>query len=306
MYHFISNPAARSGLGEHMWKKLEPLLKQRRISYQAVFTRYQSHATKIAEEITSDGDRHTLIVLGGDGTVNEVINGIVYLGQTELGYIPLGSSNDLARGLELPSDPEKALFSILNAPARPVDIGCVRYGGRTRRFIVSSGFGFDASVCHQVMVSRLKPLLNRLHLGKLTYAGVALQLLFFLRPQNMQMILDGQEKISFHGVYFAAAMNLPFEGGGFKFCPHADCRDGKLNIIVVSGLSKLKVLLLLPTAFFGLHTRFHGVHTYTCHSAEFLSAAELPVHTDGEPVLRQQRMMVRLENEKLLMKIINK
>ena len=50
-----------------------------------------------------------------------------------------------------------------------------------------------------------------------------------------------------------------FEGGGFKFCPHADCRDGKLNIIVVSGLSKLKVLLLLPTAFFGLHTRFHGV-----------------------------------------------
>ena len=97
-----------------------------------------------------------------------------------------------------------------------------------------------------------------------------------------------------------------FEGGGFKFCPHADCRDGKLNIIVVSGLSKLKVLLLLPTAFFGLHTRFHGVHTYTCHSAEFLSAAELPVHTDGEPVLRQQRMMVRLENEKLLMKIINK
>ena len=100
MYHFIINPAARSGLGEHMWKKLEPLLKQRRISYQAVFTRYQSHATKIAEEITSDGDRHTLIVLGGDGTVNEVINGIVYLGQTELGYIPLGSSNDLARGLE--------------------------------------------------------------------------------------------------------------------------------------------------------------------------------------------------------------
>ena len=71
MYHFIINPAARSGLGEHMWKKLEPLLKQRRISYQAVFTRYQSHATKIAEEITSDGDRHTLIVLGGDGEAKE-------------------------------------------------------------------------------------------------------------------------------------------------------------------------------------------------------------------------------------------
>ena len=121
----------------------------------------------------------------------------------------------------------------------------------------------------------------------------------FCVHQNMQMNpWTDRKRFSFHGVYFAAAMNLPFEGGGFKFCPHADCRDGKLNIIVVSGLSKLKVLLLLPTAFFGLHTRFHGAHTYTCHSAEFLSAAELPVHTDGEPVLRQQRMMVRLENEK--------
>ena len=109
MYHFIVNPAARSGLGKETWRELRPLLDQKELPYQVHFTRYQTHATKIAKEITSDGARHILIVLGGDGTVNEVLNGICHLSQTELGYIPLGSGNDLARGLGLPADPKEAL-----------------------------------------------------------------------------------------------------------------------------------------------------------------------------------------------------
>ena len=156
MYHFIVNPAARSGLGKETWRELRPLLDQKELPYQVHFTRYQTHATKIAKEITSDGARHILIVLGGDGTVNEVLNGICHLSQTELGYLPLGSGNDLASGLGLPADPKEALEKILTAPVRPVDIGCIRYNGQSRRFIVSAGLGFDAAVCHQVMVSKLK------------------------------------------------------------------------------------------------------------------------------------------------------
>ena len=156
------------------------------------------------------------------------------------------------------------------------------------------------------MVSKLKAIFNLLHLGKLTYAGVALQLLFFLRPGKMTILLDGRKKLALSNVYFAAAMNLPFEGGGFRFCPKADCEDGALNIIAVAGLPKLVLLLLLPTAFFGLHTHFPGIYTLTCKSAEFISQEELPVHTDGEPVLRQKRIKVCLEKEKLLMKFINK
>lgn len=300
MYHFIVNPAARSGLGRQIWKDTEGILKRKKLPYQVHFTRYQTHASRIAREITKDEEPHTLIVLGGDGTVNEVINGICRLSRTTLGYIPIGSSNDFARGLGLARDPRQALDRILDpSSARPIRIGCIRYGSQERRFAVSAGIGFDAAVCHQVMVSRLKPFLNRLHLGKLTYAGVALQLLFLMTPKSMTVTLDGKELPLFDKVFFAAAMNLPYEGGGFKFCPKADCRDNRLDIILVSGIPRLKALLLLPTAFAGLHTGFRGIHIYSCRQAEFISEQELPVHADGEPILRQYRISVRMEDEKL-------
>lgn len=300
MYHFIVNPAARSGLGKCIWEETEAILQHKNLPYEVHFTRYQTHASRIAQKITSDGQEHTLVVLGGDGTVNEVLNGIHDLSKATLGYIPIGSSNDFARGLRLPKDPGRALNQILDpSSARAIRIGCIRFGTKERRFAVSAGIGFDAAVCHQVMVSPLKKFLNRLHLGKLTYAGVALRLLLFMSPKRMRVILDGKPFASMEKVYFAAAMNLPYEGGGFKFCPDADCQDEKLDIILVSGISRLKALLILPTAFAGLHTRFRGIHIFSCRQAEFISEKLLPVHADGEPILKQIRVSVRLEEKPL-------
>lgn len=300
MYHFIVNPTARSGLGNRVWEETEEILQRKELPYEVHFTRYQTHAARIAQKITADGQEHTLIVLGGDGTVNEVLNGIQDLSLTTLGYIPIGSSNDFARGLHLPKDPSQALNRILDPrSAKPIRVGCIRFGTKERRFAVSAGIGFDAAVCHQVMVSPLKKFLNWLHLGKLTYAGVALRLLLLMSPGRMRVILDGKPLTPLTKIYFAAAMNLPCEGGGFRFCPKADCRDDKLDIILVSGISRLKALLLLPTAFAGLHTRFRGIQIFTCRQAEFISEKLLPVHADGEPVLRQMRISVRLEEKPL-------
>ncbi len=300
MYTFIVNPNARSGLGHRLWTLVENDLKRRNTKYQVFFTRYQRHAIKIIRELTSDLKRHTIIVLGGDGTINEVINGITQLSNVTLGYIPIGSSNDFARGLRLPTDTQKALDNILT-PTKytPVNIGVLTYNGKKRRFIVSSGIGFDAGVCHEAAVSRIKLLLNRLHLGKLTYVGIALRQILALQPQEMTLILDDSRKITFNKTYFAAAMNLMYEGGGFMFCPNADSQDDRLDIIVIANLSKLKILALLPTAYKGWHTRFRGVNIYTCKKVDITSTAALPVHTDGEPILRQTKASICLESEKL-------
>lgn len=86
MYIFIVNPHARSGLGHVVWDELESILKKQNIPYKAYFTKYQKHATEIARKATSDDAPSTLVVLGGDGTINEVVNGIQDYEKVILGY----------------------------------------------------------------------------------------------------------------------------------------------------------------------------------------------------------------------------
>ena len=300
-YAFIVNPNSKSGLGRRIWSlQVEPALKKQKIPYEVFFTKYRQHAAKISRKITEDGECRTIIVLGGDGTINEVVNGITDLSKATLGYIPTGSSNDFARSLRLPTDPLPALSNILS-PTRylSANIGILTYDGRKRRFAVSSGMGFDAGICHEAMVSPLKPLLNRLGLGKLTYVGIALRQILTLTPAGITVTFDETHRMTFPKAYFATAMNQPYEGGGFRFCPDADCKDELLDVIVISGLSKLKILALLPTAYKGWHTHFGGVHIYRCRKMEITSKIPLPLHADGEPVFRQTLVSMSLESKKL-------
>lgn len=300
MYNFIVNPNARSGLGKVVWKDLEAILKRENIEYRVFFTKYQKHATAIVEEITSDGGEHTIVALGGDGTVNEVVNGIAYYNKTILGYIPIGSSNDFARGLKLPADPAEALRIILDKPhLHPMDIGELRYKNKLRRFAVSAGFGFDADICHEVVVSHLKYILNKLKLGKLTYVGVALHRLFITTPSTITLTLDNGEKKVFPKTYFVALMNNCYEGGGLKFAPNAQNNDGKLDIMVASNVPKWKVLCILPFAFSGKHVRFKGVTMYKSAHVQIDCEHALPLHTDGEPIFLQSHISACCASEKL-------
>ena len=283
-YDFIVNPKARSGMGEMTWKMLEPELKKLRVSYRVHMTAKRKNAEKITEMLTEDGRERTLVILGGDGTLNEVVNGIQQPGKITLGYIPIGSSNDFARGLGIPKEPLAALETVLR-PKKVVhmDVGVLSDETRSRRFLVSGGIGFDAAVCHEVCVSRWKVLLNKFGLGKLSYAVVALNRLVKDRPVHLSLALEDGSRREFPGTYFAAFMNLPYEGGGFKFCPDASPEDGMLDVIVAHGLSALKILFLLPLAFGGRHTGFKGVTILRCRKVRAEAAVPLALHTDGEP-----------------------
>ncbi|MEF9942019.1 MAG: diacylglycerol kinase family lipid kinase [Lachnospiraceae bacterium] len=293
MYTFIINPNSRSGQGRKIWHRIEPVLQKKGTIYQSFFTKFQGHATTFIRDLTGDGLYHTIVILGGDGTVNEVINGITNYEKVTIGYIPTGSSNDFARSLKLPTDPMKALDYIL-APShiKLMDIGIISYGNKQRKFAVSTGIGFDADICHKAVVSKLKIWLNHLKMGKLTYVGIALNRLFYCQPEPMFLTLDNTQPISFEKGYFIAVMNHPYEGGGFAFCPKADPSDRQLDVIVISDMPKLKMLLLLPTAFWGKHVLFKGVHTYRCTTATVQTTHALPVHTDGEPVFLQNTIHV--------------
>ena len=289
MYNFIVNPNARSGLGQAVWNDLEAMLIKENVEYQVFFTKYQKHATSIVRDLTSNDEENIIVALGGDGTVNEVVNGIVDFSKTILGYIPIGSSNDFARGLELPTKPEDALNTILTRPhLHPMNVGEMRYKNKLRRFAVSAGVGFDADICHEVVVSHVKKFLNKLGLGKLTYVCVALHRLIVTSPCKFEITIDEEKKITYEKAYFAAIMNNRFEGGGAKFAPDAKNDDDKLDVCVVANISKLKALMLFPMAFIGIHTKFKGVHMHRAANFHIETSRPLPLHTDGEPIFIQK------------------
>ncbi len=307
-YHFVLNPVSRSGRGQKLWDTvIEPYLQAAQICYEAHFSREAGDITRLTREITAVPSRepHRIVILGGDGTIDEALQGIDDLSQVVLGYIPIGSGNDFTRDMPIPRDPLKALKRILEAKeTTAVDIGTAVYGdGPSHRFIVSSGIGFDAAVCEETNRSDMKGFLNRIGLGKLTYLGIALKQLFASRAVSCQIRIDGKAPISIQKILFVAFMNHMYEGGGFKFAPRADYRDGLLDLCVVGDISKALILVALPTAFIGKHYMFKGITAYRAQKVEIRTSTPLWVHTDGEVSRRSDRLTVTCQRQALHMYI---
>ena len=285
MYYFIVNPISGCGRGKLVWKTVEQELTQLCIEYKAFLLRYKGEAREIAASLSELHHPFTLVAVGGDGTLNEIINGLSTYEYVTLGCIPTGSGNDFVRGLKLPHDPITALHRILQpAHILPIKIGAVTAASDHRQasFCVSSGIGFDAAVCNGAYHSRLKELLNLIHAGKLVYAGTALKQLIFSRLAPMKLTLDEKNTFTFRKAFFAAAMNLPYEGGGFWFAPQANPASDCFTLCAAEGISKPRILSILPLAFFGKHVGKHGVHLLECKKAVIHTQMPLCVHTDGE------------------------
>lgn len=300
MYHFIVNPHARSGHGEKTWQIVEEELKKRQIKYVVYFTEHVYHATEITKSLTYAGTQRKIIVVGGDGTVNEVINGLINIENVTLGYIPAGSSNDLARALKIPSVPIEALELVLKPKyISQMDIGEITYGYNKRRFIVSAGIGFDAAICHKAFKSELKKKLNKVKLGKLTYLGIGVGELFGRKPFKTTLVLDDARRITFNKTLFAAVQNNKYEGGGFMFCPKANNNDGMLDVMIADSIPSPKAAFVLSMALKGKHTEMKGIHTYTASNIELITDSKQPVHLDGESCFFQTRISMKCMDTKL-------
>lgn len=293
MYHIIINPASRSGAGKKLWKTIvEPYLMEQKIEYISYFSEHPGDVAKLASQITlgasTDAPRK-LVILGGDGTINEALQGMQDFRAVTLGYIPTGSSNDFARDLGIPKDTlEATKLAFTTGTKHKMDVGCVTFTDDTKRyFAVSCGMGFDAAVCEETNRSTFKKTLNRMKLGKLAYLTIALKQLFAAKSTDCNITLDDQPAFTIKKYLFSASMLHRYEGGGFKFCPDAKSDDGVLDICTASTkLPKLILLMILPTAFFGKHYLFPGITPYKARTIHIKASAPLWIHTDGE-VLRE-------------------
>lgn len=286
MYHFIVNLNSRTGKARKIWEELREELDRREVMYALHETKYAGHAIDISRRLVKDAKAPVkIVVLGGDGTFNEVINGARDYEKLILGYIPTGSGNDLARGLELPAEPMENLNRILNSTEYwKMDLGCISWdeGESKKYFAVSAGVGVDADVCRRALTSTLKKLLNKIGLGKLTYAILTIESLFAMPAMNAHVVADGVDYGIMDKVTFIALMNHKCEGGGVPMNPEADAMDGKLSMCCINGLSKIKALFTFPSLLGGNHMdnpAFLGPHF---KEADIVLKTPNVWHTDGE------------------------
>lgn len=305
-YYFIINPLASSGKSTVVWRDCKAYLEKKEIKHEVYMTSYIGQAQEIASRLTSGEEQEkekTIIVIGGDGTFGEVVNGINISAKVTLACIAGGSGNDFVKGNRLAVSSVKRLKQILKKKhVCWIDYGVLSYIRgelHQRRFLVSSGMGLDAAICEGVQISPLKRISNKLHMGRFVYIGVGLATIFKEKPVNLQLTLDGGQTMNLEHVRYISFHILPREGGGFYMAPEADNQDGLLDLCIVSCKKRFKLIGVLLAALFGKHKNMKEVHIVKCTSAAIRADEKVCVHTDGEISGHLKEFSVLCEKRKI-------
>jgi YegS/Rv2252/BmrU family lipid kinase len=287
MYYFIVNPNSSHGNGARLWKKVKRRLDAMGIEYEALLTEKTGDARSFAGQLTSHCRKpRILVAVGGDGTINEIVDGLAFEGPVTIGYIPAGTGNDLARSLHLPGSWRKCLNNIINPKyQKMVDYGILSYESEEpvhRRFMVSCGIGMDAAVCQCMLDANECRGRFPFYPGRILYAMHGIRQLLKSNAVKGYLILDGTRKVEFNHIHFISAHIHPYEGGGFCFAPKADGSDGLLEVCVFHGRARFLMIPMLAGAWFGHAPRGHHIRRYSCRELQIHVGRPLPVHVDGE------------------------
>ncbi len=288
MYYFIVNEASGRGFARKAWQEMKRDMSRADVPFAAWTTRGAGDATALARAASAlPGEEIKLIVVGGDGTINEVLNGITDFDRVALGVIPMGSGNDFARGLRLPRHPRQAMARIHHSTGnRRIDLGRVQIDGHAPRlFGISSGVGLDARVCYEVDHSQEKTLLNHLGLGSLAYGIKTLSVVATMDAAAGTVRFysgKGMRECDFERLLFLSTMNFPWEGGGVPIAPTASGEDGAFTVCMASGYERVQAFTKLPLLALGRHRHLAGVEYLNARRVELDLEAPLMVHADGE------------------------
>jgi len=282
--HFIINERAGNGKGSRVWDSFKKELNSP-FSYHK--TDYKAHGSVIAKEIAKNAqslDEACLIVaIGGDGTIHEVVNGIANCQNVIVGAISAGSGNDFARYFRTFNTAKEIDQFVQENQSSSIsyDCGTVEWDKEDIRFVNNSGIGFDAYVAASANLSSLKKQLNKIGLGKLSYMYYVLRGLFTFALFDIIVELNGKQQ-KYENVWFVTVSNQPYFGGGMKISPRSIPNDGLLELSIVHNLSRLKLLVVFASVFFGKHTKIKEFVQIEGEQFTLYIQDELLCHADGE------------------------
>jgi YegS/Rv2252/BmrU family lipid kinase len=265
----IVNPSAGGGRAGKRLGPVQVELRRLGIEHEVVLTRDLEHARELGRQAAAE--QRVAVALGGDGLIGAVA-GAVSAGGGLLGILPGGRGNDFVRMLGLPQDPVAACLTLRDGRELAVDLGQV--GAEPFIGIASCGFDSDANrIANETRLVR----------GNLVYAYGMLRALASWKPADFVLELDGGETRRFRG-YSVAAANSRFFGGGMMLAPEASVQDGRLEIVIITEVPRLRYLRGAPTVFKGTHVRQPNIEVLRTASVRISASRPFAVYADGDPI----------------------
>ena len=267
----IANPMAGSrGARWSGKKKPESVLRPLFPEADLYFTEAEGDATRAAREASQSGYQ-LVIAAGGDGTVNEVANGLVH-SETQMGLFPLGTENVLAKERHIPADFEKAAALIRKTQPRRMDLGRIN----DRYFVCFAGIGFDAHV-----VEHVRPALKR-RLGSVAYMTTAMERFFKFNEIKRKFTIEIDEETLEIESWQILLGNIQNYGGGLNIAPRASMHDGLLDMIVLPRTDLPGMIHQVVSAATGAHLKIPQVRYYQGRKFRFQCSHSVGFQYDGD------------------------
>ncbi len=272
----IFNPAAGAGSAERRWPRIKAMLEDAGLHFDSVPTEGPMHAAWLAGE-AADLGYDLVVAAGGDGTINEVVNGLMGpegKARVDLGVIFTGTANDFARNLDLPRNLERNCHLMVSPRRMDVDVGlveCARDGQTRRRYFVNvSGAGFDADWMEEARKTMLP-------LGpKGPYLAAFLKMAPTYEPKDFTLHFDGRQEV--HRAYTVLFSNGKYSGR-IPLNPQADLRDGQFEVMAVDLPTFVEAL---ASSLFSRQEKHPGTEWPRAAAVRLESAQRLSVQADGE------------------------
>ena len=267
MYTVIVNPISGSGNALRQLPRIESALKERSIDYRVVQTQGHGDGTRLAEKAASEGVEG-VIVVGGDGTLFDIVNGLRTSG-VPLIFAPCGTGNDFIKSLSLPKDPVEAINVQLDAPLSRIDLCRMN----DKYFLNVGGTGFDVEVLRNAEKYKTK------YTGLMVYFHGLLDAIKSYQPIHAKVTIDGDAQDRSFAILSVG--NGRYFGGGMRAVPDAVVDDGLFDVVIVKPVKKFMILPLIALFIKGKHVQMKLGKLYRCKKITIESPG-MTVNMDGE------------------------
>ncbi len=277
---FLVNPASANGSTGRRWPELARRAAAAGLDGEALFSERPGHLGDLAREAV-EGGATTLVVVGGDGTVHEVVDGLMKGGmaeQAELGVVPFGTGRDFARSVRIPTQPDAALEVVRNGSVRSIDVGRATYttgsGEAVAYFANFAGAGISGAIAKRANGT------TKAFGGRVSFMWATLAVFSRWQPAEMTIEIDGDAREA--RLLEALAMNGDYTAGGMWIAPEAGMADGSFDVVLIGDFSKAEFATTFPKIYRGTHVSHAKVEIVRARELRVDAPEPLPIVVDGE------------------------